>query len=297
VTVAASDTKIELPTKTGRLKAFLGEIRNNRNALLGLIILVPIVSLTVLSVHLPIHDPTATHVADRFADPSLQYLFGTDGYGRDLLARTLVGGRTSLFLGVSSVLFGLVFGVPVGLVAGYNSGNVDEVLMRAMDVLLSFPGLLLALLVLVALEGSIWTAILAIGIIFVPRIARVVRGSTLSVKNEEFVEAAQARGESDLYILFKVILPNVASPIIVEATIRVGFAILIGTAISFLGLGTQPPNADWGYMIAQARKVISQTPWFLFWPSLWLGLTVVGFNLLGDGLRDILNPKETGENL
>jgi peptide/nickel transport system permease protein len=147
-------------------------------------------------------------------------------------------------------------------------------------------------LVIVALGSSMWNAIIAITLVFVPRIARVVRGSVLSVKTEEFVEAAEARGESDIYIMKNEILPNITTPILVEATIRVGFAILIGTAISFLGLGTQPPNPDWGFMIEEGRTVMYQSPWYLLWPSVFLGLTVVGLNLLGDGIRDALDPRE-----
>jgi peptide/nickel transport system permease protein len=168
--------------------------------------------------------------------------------------------------------------------------------MRTVDILVSVPGLLFALLILTVLSSNIWNAIFAIGFISAPRIARVVRGSALSVKNEEFMQAAQVRGESDIYIIFGEMLPNVLAPIIVEASIRVGFAILFGTSLSFLGLGTQPPNPDWGYMIAQSREHLWSSPWPLVWPSIALVLTVIGFNVLGDGLRDILDPQMGGEH-
>jgi peptide/nickel transport system permease protein len=241
------------------------------------------------------HDPTATDPVNSLQGPSSEYLFGTDHVGRDLLSRVMLGGRISIALGVSAVTLALVLGVPTGLSAGYLGGDVDEFLMRAMDVLMSFPSLLLALLLIVALGAGVANAALAIGIVYAPRVARVVRSSTLSVKNEEFVMAAEARGESNLYVMFKEILPNVLAPIVVEGSIRVGFAILIGASLSFLGLGAQPPTPAWGVMIAESRSYIYQTPYYLLWPSLALGLTVMGFNLLGDGLRDALDTEDFTE--
>ncbi len=286
-----STIDIDVPTRSDRARRFLARCQKNRNVVLGACILTPVVALVVLSPLLPIQDPSATNVADAYASPSAEYPFGTDNYGRDLLSRTLLGGQVSLFLGVASVLIGLGVGVPLGLISGYFGGRTDEFLMRLTDVLLSFPSLLLALLIIVALGSSLMNAILAIGIVFIPRIARVVRGATLSVKNEAYIEAARARGESNWYIIFAIILPNVLSPIVVEGSIRIGYAILIGTSISFLGLGTQPPHPDWGYMISESRHVLYHTPWFLFWPSVFLAITVTGFNLLGDGLRDVLDPR------
>lgn len=279
------------------LERGLRRLLGNRKAALGLLLLVPLVAGSLLGPFVVPHDPTTTNLADKNAAPNSEYLLGTDHLGRDLLSRVLLGGRTSLFLGVAATALGLVLGVPIGLFAGYSGGRVDEVIMRLMDVLMSFPSLLLALLVLTVLSSSIWNAIMAIGVVSAPKIARVVRGSTLSVKQEEFVQAARARGESDSYIMFGEILPNILPPIIVEGSIRVGFAILVGTSLSFLGLGTQPPNPDWGYMIATARDHIWNTVWFLVWPSIALGATVVGFNLLGDGLRDVLDPEVGGEEL
>jgi peptide/nickel transport system permease protein len=264
--------------------------------MIGLLILVPIVTMSLFAPYITPYDVTEQDVTNRFADPSLEHPMGTDQLGRDLLSRVMVGGRTSLFLGVSATALGLLLGVPPAIVAAYAGGRVDEVVMRTVDILISVPGLLFALLILTVLSSSVWNAILAIGFVFAPRITRVVRGSALSVKEEEFVKAAQARGESDAYIVFGEILPNVMAPITVEASIRVGFAILFGTSLSFLGLGTQPPNPDWGYMVAQAREHMWSSVWPLVWPSVVLVLTVVGFNALGDGLRDLLDPQSRGES-
>ncbi|MCP4630225.1 MAG: ABC transporter permease [bacterium] len=231
------------------------------------------------------------HLLDRLRGPTINFIFGTDQYGRDIFSRVLVGGRTSLTLGLGAVLLQLLLGIPIGLVTGYFGGKTDEILMRLMDTLISIPSLLMALLILSALGGSMFNAMLAIGIVGAPRIGRVVRSSTLSVKNEEFVLAAKARGESHIFIMFGEILPNVLSPIIIEATIGVGFAIMIGASLSYLGLGVQPPQADWGLMIRQAREYLFSSPYPMVFPGLALAVTIIGFNLLGDGLRDFIGEK------
>ncbi|ELZ24631.1 peptide ABC transporter permease [Haloterrigena salina JCM 13891] len=182
-------------------------------------------------------------------------------------------------------------GVPIGVFSGYIGGRVDELIMRLMDTLMSIPSLLLALLIVAMMGPGLFNAVIAIATVYTPRIARVVRSSTLSVKQEEFIRAAEARGESRLYICFREILPNISSPVIVEGSIRVGFAILTGASLSFLGLGTQPPTPDWGYMISTAYDHLWSTIWYWLWPSVWLGATILGFNLLGDGLRDVLDPR------
>jgi peptide/nickel transport system permease protein len=280
-------------TRTGT--KYAGRLADSPAALVGFSIVVPVTILSVLAPVIAPFDPTANHVPDAFSGPSTTYLLGTDQYGRDLLSRVLYGGRTSLLIGVGSTLIGLGVGVPFGIVAGYSGGRVDEAMMRASDIVMSFPAMLLALLLLVTLSSSVWNVILAIGIVFVPRVARVVRAGTLSVKNNGYVLAAQARGESSTYIMFRTILPNILPEIVVEGSIRVGFAILIGTSLSFLGLGAQPPTPDWGLMIADARSYLWRSPWLILSPSVALGVTVVGFNLLGDGLRDLLNPQNVSE--
>jgi len=261
----------------------------NRNAKIGIGLLIPIFTITIFAPILATQDPTATNYGQTFAPPMLDHLFGTDQYGRDLFSRTVYGGRTSLFVGLASVALAVAIGLPVGMFAGYYSGRADEILMRAMDVLMTFPPILLALLFLVILTPSMNAAVLAIGIVFSPRIARVARASTLSVRDEEFVQACQQRGESSKYIIFYEILPNIRGPIVIEATIRVGYGIMIGAALSFLGLGVQPPTPDWGYMISIARNEIHNSVWMLLWPSIGLSATILGFNLLGDGLGDIMS--------
>jgi peptide/nickel transport system permease protein len=189
---------------------------------------------------------------------------------------------------MGAVALGLTLGVPVGLSAGYVGGRADDVIMRVVDAMLSFPSLLLALLIITALGASTTHALVAIGIANIPGIARIVRSATLALREAEFVLAARARGEGPLYVMFGEIFPNVLAPIVVEATIRIGFAILTGASLSFLGLGVQPPTADWGLMIREARQYVFLSPWPLVVPGMALGLTIIAFNLFGDGLRDRL---------
>lgn len=262
---------------------------STKKGLVSVCLLAPILVLSLAAPLIAPYDPTATHPAHTFAGPGGQFLLGTDNYGRDLLSRVLYGGRASILIGLCSTAFGLVFGVPIGIVSGYLGGRFDEIMMRLMDTLLSIPSLLLALLVVTALGSGLVNTIVAIGIVFTPGIARITRSSTLSVKNEEYITAAEARGESIYRIAFHEILPNVSSPILVEASIRVGFGILIGTSLSFLGLGTQPPFPDWGYMVSISRSYLHSSIWFMLWPSLSLGLTIMGFNLMGDALRDVMD--------
>jgi peptide/nickel transport system permease protein len=254
----------------------------------GTVIVLAVVVVSLISIHITPYNTTDMHIMDRFKPPSSSYFFGTDQYGRDLFSRVLVGGRTSLALGIGAVLLELILGIPIGIMTGYFGGKTDEVLMRLMDTLMSIPSLLMALLILTALGGSMLNAMLAIGIVGAPRIARVVRSATLSRKNEEFVLAAKARGESNLYVMFGEIFPNVLSPTIIEASIGVGFAIMIGAGLSYLGLGVQPPNADWGLMIRQAREYIFVSSYPMTVPGCALAFTIIGFNLLGDGLRDLI---------
>jgi peptide/nickel transport system permease protein len=264
---------------------------SNPKTATGLAILTPIVVISIFAPYITPFDPLETHLLNRFAGPGGKYLLGTDQMGRDLLSRVIVGGQTTLFLGVAASALSLSLGVPIGIVAGYKRERIDELLMRAMDVIMSIPTLLLGILILTVLPPNIWNVIFAVGIVYAPRVARVVRSATLSEVNNDYVNLARVRGESDVYIMFREILPNVMTPILVEGSMRVGYAILVGSSLSFLGLGTQPPAADWGYMVASARSYMFQTPWFLLWPSVALILTIFGINLLGDGLRDVLDVK------
>ena len=256
--------------------------------LIGSAILVVMIGVSLLGPWISPYSATEQNILKRLQRPSSLYLLGTDQYGRDLLSRTLVGGRTALMLGMGAVALGLVFGVPLGLASGYFGGRVDNAIMRVVDAMLSFPSLLLALLIITALGASTTHALVAIGIANVPGLARVVRGNTLTLRETEFVLAAHARGERHLYIMFGEIFPNVLPPIIIETTIRVGFAMLAAASLSFLGLGVQPPAADWGLMIREARQYVFLSPWPLLVPGTALAVTIVAFNLFGDGLRDRL---------
>lgn len=287
----------EQTTGLGRLQPpdVVRRILSNRKVLVALSILVPMIIVVALGERITPHPPLETDIANRYDSPGGKYFLGTDHLGRDLLSRVILGGRSSLLLGFSATAVSLTAGVPIGLLAGYAKGRTDELLMRLMDIMMSIPVLLLGILIVVSLGPSLLNVIIAIGIVFTPRIARVTRSATLSESEEPYVVAAKARGESRSHILFREILPNVTGPIIVEGSIRVGYAILIGTSLSFLGLGAGPPTPDWGFMIATARVHMFSSMWFLIWPSLALVSSVTAMNLLGDGLRDVLDPQHERE--
>ena len=251
-------------------------------------ILAVVLAMSVTAPWIVPYPTTEQHMLDRLKPPGARFLLGTDQYGRDLLSRTLVGARPALGLGLGAVALGLLLGVPIGLTAGYVGGRLDDLVMRVVDAMLAFPSLLLALLIITALGVSTGHALLAIGVANGPGVARIVRSATLALREAEFVLAARARGERHLYVMFGEIFPNVLAPVIVEATLRIGFAILTGASLSFLGLGVQPPTADWGLMIREARQYVFLSPWPLLAPGTALAFTIVAFNLFGDGLRDRL---------
>jgi len=274
-----------------RFAEFYDRLRDVPTAMAGIIMVTLLILITIFAPLIAPYEPTKFHPQHRLEGPSAEFWFGTDQFGRDMFSRIVMGSRISLTLGVVSTLLGTFVGTFIGLFSGYTGGKTDEVLMRLMDALMSFPGILLALLVLTALGSSLINVILSIAIVFTPRIARVARSVTLAAKNEEYVEAAKARGDSTWYILFWELLPNIVPPVLIEGSIRVGFAILMGASISFLGMGTQPPNPDWGLMIGQARDYIFQSVWPIVCPAAAITVTVIGFNLLGDGVRDMLDPR------
>jgi peptide/nickel transport system permease protein len=258
---------------------------------LGLVIVGGIALLAALAPFIAPHPWDTVSIHTRFQPPSATYWLGTDDYGRDVLSRLLMGARLSLAMGVGATLFALSVGVPLGLAAGYFRGWVDELIMRAADVLMAIPAIMLGLLVLAVTPAAPWKTALAVGFVYIPLIARVARSVALGLAAEDFVQAARARAESASYILFHEILPNAWPPLIVEASLRVTYAILLGSALSFLGLGAQPPSSDWGLMIAEAREFIDRAPWIALAPGLAMCLLVIGINLVGDGLRERLDPR------
>ena len=258
---------------------------------MGLVITGSIVLLGLIAPWISPHPWDTISMRTRFVPPNATYWFGTDEYGRDVLSRLLMGTRLSLTMGVSATLVSLAVGVPMGLAAGYFRGWIDEALMRLADVLMAVPPIMLGLLVLAVTPPALWKTALAVGFVYIPPIARLARSVTLTLANEEFIQAAKARAESNSYILFREILPNAWPPLIVEASLRVTYAILLGSALSFLGLGAQPPSSDWGLMISEARSFIDRAPWIALAPGFAMCLLVIGINLLGDGARERLDPR------
>jgi peptide/nickel transport system permease protein len=257
----------------------------------GLLIVGTIVLLGLLAPWIAPHPWDTISMRTRFLPPSTTYWLGTDEYGRDVLSRLLMGTRLSLAMGVSATLVSLAFGVPIGLAAGFFRGKTDEILMRGADVLMAIPPIMLGLLVLAVTPPSLWKTAIAVGFVYIPPIARVTRAVTLALANEDFIQAARARAESTSYILFREILPNAWPPLIVEASLRVTYAILLGSALSFLGLGAQPPSSDWGLMISEARSFMDRAPWIALAPGFAMCLLVIGINLVGDGARERLDPR------
>ncbi len=231
------------------------------------------------------YDPNQFHFNARLQPPSLSYFFGTDQFGRDIFSRVLAGSRDILVVAPLATLVGIVTGTALGLVAGYYRGLLGEAVLRVMDAVMAFPIVTLTLLVVASLGPSLVNVILVIGLVFTPRVARVVYASMLAVRDLNFVAAARLRGESDAYILVGEILPTITAPIVVEATVRVGYAVFASATLSFLGLGVPPPAADWGLQIADARTFIQSAPWTVLFPALAIASLVIAVNLVSDGLQ------------
>jgi peptide/nickel transport system permease protein len=236
--------------------------------------------------------PTHVIIPDRFAGPGQHgYLLGSDQFGRDVFSMLMVGARNTLFVGIVAVGIAVALGVPLGGLAALRRGGSEEVVMRASDLLLAFPALLLAILFAAVFKPGTLTAMIAIGIAFTPVFARLVRGAGLQVMAQDYVTAARTFGSSARWIFWRHLLPNVANVLIVQATVAFALAILAEAALSYLGLGTQPPTASWGRMLNESQSYLNQSPLLALWPGLAIALSVLGFNLLGDGLRDVLDPK------
>ena len=257
----------------------------------GVLVLLIVVVMGIFGPSITPYDPNGMDFANRFADPSLAHPMGTDDFGRDIFSRIIIGARVSLQVGFVAVSVATIIGTGLGLIAGYGSRLTDEVIMRAMDVLYAFPAILLAIAIMAALGKGIGNAMIAIGLVYIPIFARIARAAVLGIRNEEFIIAAKAMGAGDARILISHVLPNVLSPIIVEITLSLAFAILAEASLSFFGLGTQPPDPSWGRMLSEGRDFFRQSGWMGVFPGLAILFTVMGFNFLGDGLRDALDPK------
>lgn len=263
----------------------------NRTAMAGLGIVVALAALAGLAPYIAGHDPNAVDMAHPLGAPSQAHPLGTDLYGRDILARLFWGGRVTLLLGVMSVGIAASIGVLLGLLAGYYGKLLDGLIMRFIDVLLAFPRVLLALTLVGLLGPGLWNVMIAVGIAGITGYARLVRGSVLSAKEHLYVEAARLIGCPNGTILFRHLLPNITGPVIVLATLDVGTAILAASSLSFLGLGVQPPTAEWGYMLNEGRSYLRVAPWMTLFPGLAIMLSVLSINMLGDGLREALDPR------
>ena len=261
------------------------------HGMVGLGLLTVLIFEIVLGPAVAPYDPETFHLSSRLVGPSADFLLGTDQFGRDIFSRLLWGARTTVLLSVVATLIGSLIGGVIGIFSGYLGGRVDEIIMRIVDALMAIPSLLFALLIITVLGASGINAVIAIGIAFSPGMARIARSVTLSVRTRDYVAAAVARGESSFWIMTCEIAPNILAPVIIEATIRVAFAIMLLATLSFLGLGSQPPAPEWGLMISEARTFMFRNVWTIVWPGLSIAMVAITFNLLGDALRDVLNPK------
>lgn len=270
------------------------KILKNKQATVGLIIIGLLCLTALFAPYLTPHDPYRQNIYNRYQNPEGfggEYILGTDNLGRDLFSRIVMGARISLLIGFIAVGISLVIGVVLGSLAGYFGGLLDEIIMRLMDLLLAFPAILLAIFIVAVLGPGMLNAMFAIAIVRIPSMARVTRAMVLGLKEEEFIEAARALGNSHFAILFKHILLNGFAPMMVIATLGMGTAIVAEAALSFLGLGAQPPTISWGRMLSMGRQAIRHAPHVTTFSGLAIVITVLGFNLLGDGLRDIFDPK------
>ncbi|HZW83842.1 MAG TPA: ABC transporter permease [Candidatus Deferrimicrobium sp.] len=281
-----------------QLKVMWETLRQNKAALVGLFIIgcLAVIAVTVwlselVGKQILPYDPNYSDMGKSFIPPNAEHWFGTDQLGRDLFSRILDGTKISLSVGIAAVAISLSVGVILGAIAGYRGGRTDAFIMRLMDIMLAIPSILLAIAFMAAMGKGLDKAIIAIGLVSIPEYARIVRGSILSVKENDYVQAAKVIGNKSSRIIYKHILPNVISVIVVRATLGISTAVLDTAALGFLGLGVQPPFAEWGDMLGRARGFIFSAPYTLIFPGIAITITVLAFNLLGDGLRDALDPK------
>ena len=279
--------------KRSQLSLIWHRLRRNRLAMLGLALMSAILLLAVFADVIADYDTKVVgmNMVERLQTPSAKHWFGTDGYGRDVFARIIHGSRLSLSLSILSMLIAVAIGSMIGAISGYFGGRVDDVLMRLMDMLLAIPPMLMSISIVAALGRSMANLMLALALAYMPVFARVIRSSILSVKDQEFVEAARACGTSDARIILRHIIPNAVGPIIVQATLAMGSSILTISSLSFMGMGIQPPQPEWGTMLYEGRDLIRTSPYLVIFPGAAIAVSVLSLNLLGDGLRDALDPR------
>lgn len=265
--------------------------RKNKLAMLGLMLILFFILLAIFAPVLTHFDYKAQDLTNRLQPPSSEHWFGTDDLGRDLFTRVIYGARISLWVGFFSVVGSIIVGTFLGILAGYYGKWVDTLISRLFDIMLAFPSILLAIAIVAALGPSLQNALLAIAIVNIPTFGRLVRAKVLSLKEEEFIMAARAQGMKDRRILLHHVLPNSLAPIIVQGTLGIATAILEAAALGFLGMGAQPPEPEWGKMLSDSRQFIQLAPWTVIFPGISIMFTVLGFNLMGDGLRDVLDPR------
>ena len=277
-----------------QIREFLFTLRllsKNPSAVAGFVIIATMVLIAVTAPYIAPYDPIKISLRERLSSPSIVHIFGTDEMGRDILSRVMHGARISLRIGVLVIAIAGGLGAVIGAVAGYLGKHADNIIMRVMDVILSFPPLVLAMALAAALGPNLNNAILAVAFVMIPKFARMVRGEALAVKEKQFIAAARASGAGSMWIILHHIIPNCFSSVIILSTLLLGETILIAASLSFIGLGAQPPTPEWGAMISVGRKFLMDQWWYPTFPGLFILVTVIGFNILGDALRDILDPR------
>jgi peptide/nickel transport system permease protein len=285
--VATGELAIETE-KTARNRRWLRHFRRSKRTTVGLVIVILIGILAALAPTVARNDPNFGDFGHVLAGPSGAHMFGTDWSGRDVFARVVYGFRVSMVVALASVLFAVAVGLPLGLLSGYLGGLVDNLIMRPLDLLLAFPPILLAITLVAIFGTKTEVTVAALAIIYVPIMARILRSSVVGVRSEEYVEAARAMGANPARVMLRHVLPNSLGPLVVQASISMGIAILIEASLSFIGLGTQPPDPSLGGMLAESKDFMREAPWSVTFPGLAIMLAVLGFNLLGDGLRDLI---------
>jgi ABC-type dipeptide/oligopeptide/nickel transport system permease subunit len=282
------------PSQIGEMKRSAltwSKVKSNKMLLIGGIIVFIFFFMAIFAPYLTSYSPTKMYPRERFAPPSAKHLMGTDQFGRDTYARILYGAQVSFKVGIVCVLIGMIGGVLIGAPSGFVGGFTDHLLMRIMDGLLAFPPLLLAIGLVAAMGPSLTTVSISIGVIYIPRFARVMRAAVMAEREKEYVEAARAIGQSRFKILVKHIGPTTISPVVIMGTIIFALSVILEAALSFLGVGLPPPMPSWGTMLDESRRFLGTSAWMLIFPGMTISLAVLGFNLLGDGLRDFLDPK------